>query len=263
MLNEDLYPQSQGEHIKLGKHLILKGLWMSKFDIDKSTEIFMDAHNLFEELDEDYPSFFATTCELEIGSNFLRKSNSQTANSFIFKAFNVLKKAFGDDHPILQKYYSYASEIASFTEDNNSMLELTLQCLKIAEKHNQKEDGTQSIFLLDPLVAYISMLSQTKTNNDQTLEQIERLQQICGENGIVNSIQLLHSANTIKSLVYIRQEKIDQALETLQESYENQVKALKGKRAHPFLEHSMNQLGLLFKVSKMFEEAEEMYGNII
>ena len=146
--------------------MILKGLWMSKFDVEKSTEILMDAHSLFDELDGDHPSYFATTCELEIGSNYLRKQNTQTANSFIFKAFNTLKKCFGDDHPILQKYYSYASEIASATDDNNSMLELTLQCLKIAEKHNQREDMISSIFLLDPLVAYISMLSQTKVNNE-------------------------------------------------------------------------------------------------
>lgn len=73
----------------------------------------------------------------------------------------------------------------------------------------------------------------------------------------------MHSANTLKSLVYIREEKLKEARETLEESYENQVKALKGKRDHPFLEHSMGQLGLLLKINKDFEKAEEMYSNII
>jgi hypothetical protein len=44
----------------------------------------------------------------------------------------------------------------------------------------------------------------------------------------------------MKSMVYIRKEDIKGAMEILEESYESQVKALKGNRAHPFLEHSMN-----------------------
>lgn len=101
------------------------------------------------------------------------------------------------------------------------MIELSLQCYKIAERHNQKDDSTRSIFILDPLVAYISMLSQTRKHNDLVLQECEKVVEILGENGIFNSIQLLHSANTIKSLVYIREEKLNEARTLLEESYEN------------------------------------------
>lgn len=72
MLEKELYPEAKGMHIKIGKLQILKGLWMAKFSVEMSTEIFMDAHSLFGTLDDDYPSYFSCTCELEIGSNYLR-----------------------------------------------------------------------------------------------------------------------------------------------------------------------------------------------
>lgn len=73
----------------------------------------------------------------------------------------------------------------------------------------------------------------------------------------------MHTAQTMKSMMQIREEKLEQAQDTLEQSYEKQVKVFKNDRAHPFLEHSLSQLALLYKVNKHFEKAEEMYGNLI
>jgi len=62
------------------------------------------------------------------------------------------------------------------------------------------------------------------------------METICGENGIVDGCQLLHSAYTMKSMGLIREEKIREALVILEETFENQVRKLKGNKHHPFLE---------------------------
>lgn len=41
-------------------------------------------------------------------------------------------------------------------------------------------------------------------------------------------------------MIYIRQDKLKEAQEVLENSYESQVKKLKNDRAHPFLEHSIS-----------------------
>jgi hypothetical protein len=42
MLKEDVYPKAK-QHIKFAKLQLLKGLWMSKFSFEKSTDELMDA----------------------------------------------------------------------------------------------------------------------------------------------------------------------------------------------------------------------------
>jgi tetratricopeptide (TPR) repeat protein len=65
----------------------------------------------------------------------------------------------------------------------------------------------------------------------------------------------------MRSIAYIREEKLFDALKLLESSYSNQVIKLKNEKAHPFLEQSINQLGLLYKATRQYDKAEEMYGN--
>lgn len=87
----------------------------------------MDAFILFDELSGDTPCYFSANCKLEIGSNFLRQNDAQTANAFIYQAFEILKQCFTESHPLLQKYYSYACEVASHVDNTDDMLLLAEQ----------------------------------------------------------------------------------------------------------------------------------------
>ena len=89
------------------------------------------------------------------------------------------------------------------------------------------------------------------------------METICGENGIVDGCQLLHSAYTMKSMMFIREENLKEALEILEDTYEKQSRKLKGCRAHPFLEQCLSQMGLLQKVTQQYLKAEESYKNLI
>jgi len=85
----------------------------------------------------------------------------------------------------------------------------------------------------------------------------------CGENGIIDGCQLLHSAYVLKARSYLRSEKIREALETLESTFEAQVKQLDGEKAHPFLEQCLSMMGLLRKVTKNLVGAEECYSNMV
>lgn len=80
------------------------------------------------------------------------------------------------------------------------------------------------------------MQCQAQSLNKAILANVDRMEMICLEHGIVDGTQLLHSAYTMKSIMYIREEKIAEALEVLETTYQNQVKKLKNEPAHPFLE---------------------------
>lgn len=100
-------------------------------------------------------------------------------------------------------------------------------------------NAPQSLFVLDALLQLISMQCQANEQGQhraEIAEGIARMEQICGENGIVDGCQLLHSAYTMKSMTLIKEEKIREALTLLEETYESQVKKLRGCKTHPFLE---------------------------
>jgi tetratricopeptide (TPR) repeat protein len=52
-------------------------------------------------------------------------------------------------------------------------------------------------------------------------------------------------------------------LAILEETYENQVKKLRGDESHPFLEQCISQMGLLQKVTGQSEKAEESYKRLV
>jgi hypothetical protein len=46
----------------------------------------------------------------------------QICTALLYKALEIFEKMYGDDHPIMQKYYSYSSEVASEAEDSEMMI---------------------------------------------------------------------------------------------------------------------------------------------
>lgn len=92
---------------------------------------------------------------------------------------------------------------------------------------------------------------QCQANNDDGITDddidanIALMEKICGENGIVEGCQLLHSAYTMKSMTLIRAEKIKEALSLLENTYASQLKKLRNCETHPFLEQCISQMALL------------------
>lgn len=68
---------------------------------------------------------------------------------------------------------------------------------------------------------------------------------------------------TMKSMTLIREEKIREALELLEETYANQLKKLRNLKTHPFLEQCISQLALLYKVTRNYEKSEECYQQLV
>ena len=58
---------------------------MSKFDYQKSTDEYIEAYHLLSELMGTDENYFGANCQLEIGNNYLRQKNHQTATAFLFK----------------------------------------------------------------------------------------------------------------------------------------------------------------------------------
>jgi hypothetical protein len=80
----------------------------------------------------------------------------QTSTAFLFKANQSLEKKFGTNHPLLQKYYAFASEVASQADNNEMMLEMSEKQLRLSEATNKTKAGDDSIFMLDPLLTVVS-----------------------------------------------------------------------------------------------------------
>ncbi|CDW78939.1 kinesin light chain-like protein [Stylonychia lemnae] len=272
LLKEEVY-QGITNNIKIAKLQLIKSLWMAKFSFEQSNDELLEAFSLFIELSGSQTNYFGANCFFEIGSNYLRLNQAQTANGFVYKAYEIYKELFGERHPMMQKYYSYSSEVASSLDTVESKTELksdeavimlSLQMVNLSEEvNNICEDGEPSIFVLDPLVSYISLLASNKDRLAEAEEKIAEAEHIFGIRGLAAGTQLLHSVRTVQSLILIKSEKLKDAMDLLEQSYESQVKVLKNNRAHPFLEHSISQLALLFRVNKKFNEAEEMYLNQI
>ena len=98
--------------------------------------------------------------------------------------------------------------------------------LEIVEKANKPTDpdAAESLFILDALLQLVSMQCQAnkdKIYNDEIAANIARMERICGENGVVDGTQMLHSAYTMQCRNLIREEKIKEAVKILEETYES------------------------------------------
>lgn len=259
ILNEELIPAYTNRKslnqsmrvdasIKNAKLQLLKGLWISKFGFEKSIQELMEAYFRFSDAVGDEKNYFGANSFLEIGSNYMRLKNYSDATSYLSQAVQIFEHLFGEEHPIIQKYYNYSADVFSYAEDNESMLSMAYKNLDVVERNNVAEDGSQSLFILDALLQVVSMVCQASKEDarkDEIESIISRMETICAENGIIDGCQLLHAAYTLKSMTLLRKEKIREALAILEETYEKQVKKLKGEEAHPFLEQCISQMGLL------------------
>jgi len=118
---KELNPGVQ-ENIKLAKLQLLKGIWTSKFDYTRSSEEYIEAFHMLNDILGTEDNYFSANCQLEIGSNHLRQKEASTATAFFYKGQQVLEKKFGPDHSLMQKYYGFCSEVASQVDDNEMML---------------------------------------------------------------------------------------------------------------------------------------------
>ena len=88
------------------------------------------AYSLFFELNGNMNNYFGANCLLEVGSNYLRDNQAEVANGFIYKAYQSFLEVFGPQHSLLQKYYSYSSEVASMLDSGDSESEAVLNLSK-------------------------------------------------------------------------------------------------------------------------------------
>ena len=97
-LNQSIRQESS---IKIAKLQILKGLWTSKFNWDKSIEEMMEAYHLFGDAVGDESNYYGANCLMEIGQNYLRKKDIPSATQYLNSGVEIYEKLFGDAHPIL------------------------------------------------------------------------------------------------------------------------------------------------------------------
>lgn len=185
ILKEEIHPGVE-TNIKIAKLQLLKGLWTSKFSFERSTDELLDAFHQFDEIYGTDRNYFGANCYLEIGSNYLRQNEVQTATAFLFKANEILEELFTDSHPLMSKYYSYSSEVASHVENNEMMLQMAQKQLDLTEKNNQPTDEKPSLFILDPIVSLLSIQSQAKVDPKDLQKNIDRVELILFENGIAD-----------------------------------------------------------------------------
>ena len=214
----------QESSIKIAKLQLLKGLWSSKFSWDKSIEEMVEAFHLFADAIGEEENYYGANCQMEIGQNYMRKKDTASAREFLNTAVNTYEKLFGENHPIIQKYYNYSSELFSFVDDKQSMLLMANKYVELVEKTNRPSDSAAppSIFTLDALLQMISMQCQANDNGDlESLinTNLKKMEDICAENGIADGCQLLHSAYTMKIMGMITPTKFKEALELVQDVY--------------------------------------------
>lgn len=210
--------------IKIAKLQLLKGLWISKFGFEKSIDELLEAYHIFASAMNTEDNYFGANCSLEIASNYLRQKEISTASAFLNSAVEVFEKLFGEDHPIMQKYYNYSADVYSYAEEHVNMLQMAKKHLEVVEHFNVPSDSNspQSLFILDALLQLTSMQCQANDHGqhkEEIAEGIARMELICGENGIVDGCQLLHSAYTMKSMTLIKEEKIREALTLLEDTF--------------------------------------------
>lgn len=179
---------------------------------------------MFADAQGDERNYFGANCQLEIASNYMRQKDISGASTSLHQAVDTYEHLFGEDHPLMQKYYNYSSDLFSYSNDNVSMISMANKNLDIVEKFNQTTDGSLSLFVLDAQLQLVSMLCQANENGSkkqEILDTIAKMEQACGENGVIDGCQLLHSAYTMKSMSLIREEKIQDALQILEETFES------------------------------------------
>jgi hypothetical protein len=204
ILKNELYPGTEN-NIKSAKFQLLKGIWTSKFDFKESTEEYLHAYELFKELSGSDDNYFGASCLIEIGNNAMRTKDVANATAWLFKAHEALDSKFGVNHPLQQKYYSVAAEIGSLSENNPMTIEMSQKYVDISEATNVTTNGVPSLFLLDPILTLVSSLCYIEDSHTEALAQVEKMEQICAENGVGTSSLLILSAHTLKSIVLIRQ----------------------------------------------------------
>jgi hypothetical protein len=193
--------------IKNAKLQLLKGMWIAKFGFEKSIQELMEAYFRFSDAVGDEKNYFGANSFLEIGSNNMRLKNQADAASYLSQAVQIFEHLFGEDHPLIQKYYNYSADVFSYSEDHDSMLSMAYKNLDVVERNNVSSDGTPSIFILDALLQALSMLCQANKDSSRQAEinaLLSRMETICAENGIIDGCQLLHAAYTMKSMTLLR-----------------------------------------------------------
>ena len=64
------------------------------------------------------------------------------------------------------------------------MIEMAHKNLQLVEKFNKTKTGLPSLFVLDPLLTLVSALATGEATPKEIVEQIDRMELICMENGI-------------------------------------------------------------------------------
>ena len=90
---------------------------------------------------------------------------------------------------------------------------------EVIEKWNRTKSGKKSIFILDPLLTLVSIYCQISSMSADLDKSIEEMEEICKENDIAEGTHLLHSAKTMKAINYMREEKLKEALNLLENTY--------------------------------------------
>ena len=99
------------------------------------------------------------------------------------------------------------------------MLEMSEKQLRLSEATNKTKTGEDSIFILDPLLTLVSAQCQVDGMSKDVFNNIERMERVCALNGTPDGTHLLLSAYNMKSIIYIRQEKVKEAQELLEKTY--------------------------------------------
>lgn len=118
-------------------------------------------------------NYFGANCLLEIGNNYLKAKEYQTATAFLYQASEILEAVFNDQHPIMQKYYAYAIEVAGAMNKNEDMMQLALKQKDLIDKTNVTLSSKPSIFVLDGLLTLVSVQCQADSANTEILLTIK------------------------------------------------------------------------------------------
>ena len=74
---------------------------------------------------------------------------------------------------------------------------------------------------MDALLQIVSLLCQIADRDvtEETDAKIERIENICGQHGLINGCQLSHSAQTMKTMTLIKPDTFQVALDRLDELF--------------------------------------------
>lgn len=92
-LNQSIRVESS---VKIAKLQLIKGLWSSKFSFDKSIDEMMEAYHLFKEAIGDENNYYGGNCLMEIGQNYLRKKDIESATQFFNSGVKIYEDLYGE-----------------------------------------------------------------------------------------------------------------------------------------------------------------------